>query len=207
MDASGLDETKCIDKSRRRQSANRVTHDSDHVNRSQFPQDNVKVEVASQQFDAPNDRSGYWGLIPDFGNPRAGNLDSFNHGSQMDGLSSSLVSHSMQPTCSESPLVEPIGADCSVSSSSTFGSSKAEDSKRGFVASGSETGPNPGTPEIERIDPKFSSMEIYNGSSRECPLDSGLYGQHGYADALSLNSMAQLNAPFLPIAPIAYPSE
>lgn len=167
----------------------------------------MKVEVASQQHDAPIDRSGYWGLIPDFGNPRDGNIDSFNHGSQMDGLSSSLVSHPMQPTCSASPLVEPTGANCSVSSSSAFGSIKAEDSKRGYAASGSETGPIPRTPEIERIDPKFSSMEIYNGSSRESPLDSGLYGQPGYADALSLNPMAQLNAPFLPIAPIAYPGE
>lgn len=168
----------------------------------------MKPEIASQHFNVPNDRSGSWGPISDFGNPRDGNFDNFHHGLQMDGLASSLVSHSMRPTCSASTLVEPVGADCSsASSSSTLGASQTDDLKYGFCLSGSESGPTPGTPDTKCIDPKFSSMHIYNSSSSEPQLDSGLYGQNGYPDALSLNPMAQMNSPFLPIAPIAYSSK
>lgn len=178
------------------------------MNRSQFPQGNLNPEIGSQHFNIPNDRSGSWGPISDFGNSRDGNFDSFHHGLQTDGLASSLISHSMRPTCSASTLVEPVGADCSsASSSSTLGASQAEDVKYGFCLSGSENGPPPGTPGIKCIDPKFSSMEIYNSSSSESQFDSVLYGQNGYPDALSLNPMAQINAPFLPIAPIAYSSK
>lgn len=208
VDASGLDETKPVDKSRRRQSTTRVAHDSDYVNRSQFTQDSVKPEVTGQQLNVPNSCLGYWGPIANFGNPRDGNFDSLNNGSQMDGLTSTLGGHSTQPSCSASTLVKPVGADCvSVSSSTTTGASKAEDSKFGFCLSGSENGTTSATSEIERIDPKFSSMEIYNGSSSDSRLDSSLYRQQVYADALSLNTVAQLSTPLLPVAPMCYPGE
>lgn len=177
------------------------------MNRSQLPPDNVKHEVANQQFDVPNDRSGYWRPIPDSGDPRDGNHENFSHGLQMDGLTSCLAGHSMQATCSASTLADPVGADCTSVSSSTFGASQAEGSNYGLASSALGSGPTPGTPEIEGIDSKFSSMEVYHGSSGESRLDPNLYGQHGYGDTLSLNPMAQLNAPFLPIGPIAYQSE
>lgn len=208
MDASGLEESKVADKPRRRPSANTVVRDSDHTNGSQCPQDNAKSEVTSQQYNIPDDHPGNWKPIPDFGNPKDGNFDNVNFGSQMDGLNLSLGSHSMQqPTYSASNLVEPVGADCVSVSPSILGASHSEDSTYGFGSSGSESGLTPGTPEIDRIDPKFSSMELHHGSSSESRLESGLYGQHGYPDALSLNPMAQLNAPFLPLAPMTYPSK
>ena len=204
VDASGLDQTKSPDKPRRRQPANTVAHDSEHVNRTRFPQDNVKQEVASQQFSAPDDPLGFWRPIPDLGRPRDGNFNSFN---QMDALTSSLGNSSVQATCSASALVEPVGAECISASSSSFGTSQAEDSKYGYGSSGSESGLTPGTPEIKRMDPKSSMMELYHGSSSVSRFDSSLYGQQSYADALSLNPMAQLNAPYLPVCPIAYPSQ
>lgn len=204
VDASGLDETKSIEKSRRRQPANTVAHDSEHVKRTPFLQDNIKPEIASQQFSAPDDRSGFWRPIPDLGRPRDGNFNSFN---QIDALTSSLGNNSVQATCSASNLVEPVGAECISASSSSFGTSQAEDSKYGYGSSGSESGPTPGTPEIERMNPKFSTMELYHGSSSVSRFDSSLYGQHSYSDGLSLNPMAQLNAPYLPVGPIAYPSQ
>ncbi|MCJ1260753.1 hypothetical protein MMC22_000615 [Lobaria immixta] len=206
VDASGLDEKKTVDKSRRRLPPNTAARDSDHMNRSPLPPDNVKHEVANQQFDVPNDCSGYWRPIPDFGNPRDGNLENFSHGMQMDGLTSSLAGHSMQASCSASTLPDPVGADCTSVSSSTFGASQAEGLNYGLASSGLASGPTPGTPEVEGVDPKFSSMEMYHGSSSESRLDSSLYGQHGYGDTLSLNPMAQLNGAFLPIGPMAYQS-
>ena len=200
MDASGLDESKVVDKPRRRPSANMVARDTDQTNGSQCPQDTVKSEVTSQQYNIPNDHPGNWRPIPDLGIPRDGNFDNVNFGSQMDGLASSLGSHSMQQqSYSTSNLVKPVGADCVSVSPSITGASQPEDSTYGIGSSGSESGLTPGTPEIERIDPKFSLNE-----SR---FESGPFGQHGYADALSLNPMAQLNAPFLPLAPMTYPSK
>ncbi|MCJ1468987.1 hypothetical protein MMC07_007618 [Pseudocyphellaria aurata] len=207
VDASGLDETKSVDKSRRRQSTARVAHDSDYMHRSQLAQDTKKPEVNGQQLNVPNDRLGYWGPIASFGNPREGNSESRNNVSQMNRLTSNFGSHSMQPSCSASIPIEPFGADCAaVPSSTMFGASKAEDIKLGFCSSGSEAGTTPGTPEIDRIDPKFSAMEIYHGASSDSLLDSNLYGQQVYADSLSLNSVAQLNNPLLPVAPMCYPS-